>query len=48
MVTASDHDNQLTDETWGVEHSRVDLQPEKEFEELEQEYSGSSNDSSDE
>ena len=31
MVTSSDHDNQLKDEIWGVEHSRIDLQPEVEL-----------------
>ena len=29
-LTAANVDNQLIDETWGLEHSRVDLQPESE------------------
>lgn len=32
-VTSSKHDNQLVDETWGLDHSRVDLQPEVELDE---------------
>ena len=31
MITSSKHDNQLVDETWGLDHSRVDLQPEVEL-----------------
>ena len=30
-ITSSKHDNQLVDETWGLDHSRVDLQPEVEL-----------------
>ena len=30
-VTSSKHDNQLVDETWGLQHSCVDLQPEVEL-----------------
>ena len=30
-LTAAKHDNQLVDETWGLDHSRVDLQPEVEL-----------------
>ena len=35
IVTASDHNNQISDETW-LQNSRVDLLPEQEFEDLEQ------------
>ena len=30
-LTSAKHDNQLVDETWGLDHSRVDLQPEVEL-----------------
>ena len=32
-ITSSRHDNQLVDETWGMNHSRIDLKPEVELDE---------------
>ena len=33
IISTSAHDNQLIDETWGLDHSRVDIMPEIDIEE---------------